>query len=284
MSAVVVFSSGELWFANSLGWYSFVERARARLPDAEGLDDYGVFFDMMSDEDRLPVARALLGAARELHQEAIADGEEGNADHSHRLAELLEVELATTERPVAVHFGIERWTAEPATWQRISARARDELEQRGLGQLADRLRPEGMRVDPGYDEQFVQALLDTVEELATQPPIDSRLHILADHLAALLGTIQPTRRHIYFPDGTDWITTITGWERLVRRAATVSTERPVGGLVSRRGIAFALMDEPTVRCAIHALHVAATALLTDPETAESDRTDLRRLLDEVRPG
>ncbi len=194
------------------------------------------------------------------------------------------MELDTTERPVAVNISMERWIAEPATWQRISARTRDELGQRGLGHLADRLRPQGMIVDLGYDEQFAQALLDTVEELAARPPIDYRLRALSGLLATRLETIQPTRRRIFFPDGKDWFITITGRERLARRAAAVPTERPVGGLISSRGIAFALMDEPTVRCAMHALHVAATALLTDPETTEPDRKDLRRLLDEVRFG
>lgn len=81
MSGVVNFSDGSSWSVGRRGWNILVERTHQKLVGA-GLDhlcneiaDYGVFFNLDSDEVRVPLAQALYDSSVELQVEcAEAEG------------------------------------------------------------------------------------------------------------------------------------------------------------------------------------------------------------------
>jgi hypothetical protein len=76
VSGIVSFSDGGSWSVGRRGWNKLQERAVAKLIEAGHADlerevyDYGVRFELDPENVRIPIAEALLAAAREVQVES----------------------------------------------------------------------------------------------------------------------------------------------------------------------------------------------------------------------
>jgi hypothetical protein len=106
VTVIVGFSSGENWRVSGSGWAEFSELTREVLAErglgnlAAEICSYGMSFDQLLDEVRLPLAGAMLIASRRWHAADLAEGNDG--DHLRQLVDLLEIEVVTAGRPPAV--------------------------------------------------------------------------------------------------------------------------------------------------------------------------------------
>ena len=108
MSVIIAFSNGESWRTASRGWDELTELTRVVLAErglqhlASELYPYGLSFGLFPGEVQVPLAAALLTAARQWWEADMAAGNDG--DHRRQLVDLLEIETATTERAAESGF------------------------------------------------------------------------------------------------------------------------------------------------------------------------------------
>ncbi|MGH3201720.1 MAG: hypothetical protein ACRDOA_18745 [Streptosporangiaceae bacterium] len=99
MSVIIGFSNGESWRTGGRGWDELIALARVALAErglqhlATELYPYGLSFDLFPDEVQLPLAAAMLTAARRWWEADLAAGNDG--DHRRQLVDLLEIEAAS---------------------------------------------------------------------------------------------------------------------------------------------------------------------------------------------
>jgi hypothetical protein len=294
VSVIVGFSNGESWRVGGRGWDEFSELARKVLAE-HGLGyltgeiyPYGTSLDLDPDEIRLPLAGAMLIAARQWHNADLAAGNDG--DHRRQLVDLLEIEVATVDRPAFVAFpGESRWQASTAEWDRLAVRTREILAGHDQAELAGKVGLPGVSFQLTPESEslpLAEAMLAAALELSGR---DAAAGGDGGHLGQLAELLeheiaQASRPPcICFSSGEEWGTDLALWRRLADGArAWLDAQGRGPALIGRRGAAFRRMIRgAAVTDTAEALLVSARGLLAEAQVNGDDAGRLAELVSEL---
>jgi hypothetical protein len=290
VSVIISFSNGESWRTASRGWDELIALTRVVLAERDlqhlvsELYPYGLSFDSFPDEVQLPLAAAMLAAARKWWEAEMAAGNDG--DHCRQLVDLLEIEAAAIQRAPFVKFAGTKWSTTLADWDRIAARTREVLTAGGQGHLVREVLLPGVSFSGTDGDNLARAMLAVVRELA-----DGDLAAGRDpaHLRELAGLLAQHVAYadrppgIRFTSNATWVTNAADWERLTGRARARLAEQGLGhGTIYGRGILLRGVQGRMVIETAEALLASARELAAEDRTRGEDPghlTELVSLLD-----
>jgi hypothetical protein len=285
VSVIIGFSNEESWRTGGRGWGELVELTRVVLAErglqhlANELHPYGLSFDLFPDDVQVPLAAAMLTAARKWWEADIAAGNDG--DHRRQLVDLLEIEAATVERAPFVEFAGTKWSTTIADWDRIAAPTREVLTAGGQGHLAREVRLPGVFLI-GADDNLAWAMLAVVRELADGDQMAGRDAAHLRELAGLLArrvAIADQPPGIRFTSNTTWVTNAADWERLTGRARAKLAEQGLGhGTIVERGVLLGGVGGRVVIETAEALLASARELVAEDRTRGEDSGHLMELV------
>jgi hypothetical protein len=290
VSVVIGFSSGESWRTGSRGWGELTALARVVLAErdlqhlAGELYPYGLSFGSFPAEVRLPLAAAMLAAARKWWEADVAAGNDG--DHCRQLVDLLEIEAATIQRAPFVRCADTTWSTTLADWDRVAARTREVLTAGGQGHLVGEVRLPGVSLAGTGGDNLARAMLAAVRELADGDLAAGRdpayLRELADLLAQHVAYADRPPG-IRFTSNATWVTNAADWERLTARARARLAEQGLGhGTIYGRGVLLRGVQGRVVTVTAEALLASARELAAEDQTRGEDpghHTELVSLLE-----
>jgi hypothetical protein len=286
VSVIIGFSNEESWSIGSRGWDELVELTRVALAErdlqhlANELYPYGLSFDLFPDEVQLPLAAAMLTAARKWWEADMAAGNDG--DHRRQLIDLLEIEAASIERAPFVIFADTKWSTTIAEWDRIATRTREVLTVGGQGHLVPMVHLPGVFLHGTDEDDLARAMLAAVRELADGDLMVGRdsahLRELADLLARCVA-ITDRLPGIRFTSNATWTTNAADWERLAGRARVKLAEQGLGqGTIFSRGALLGGVQGGVVIETAEALLASARELVAEDRTRGEDATHLTELV------
>jgi hypothetical protein len=244
VSVIVGFSNGESWRTGSRGWGELTALTRVVLAErdlqhlASELYPYGLDFGLFPAEVQLPLAAAMLTAARKWWEADMAAGNDG--DHRRQLVDLLEIETAAIQRAPFVEFAGTTWSTTPAGWDRVAARTREVLTAGGQGHLVREVQLPGVSLTGTDGDNLARAMLAAVRELTDGDLAAGRDPAHLRELAGLLAQYVAYADRppgIRFTSNATWVTNAADWERLTGRARARLADQGLGhGTIYGRGV------------------------------------------------
>jgi hypothetical protein len=286
VSVIIGFSNGESWRTGSRGWDELIALTRVVLAErdlqhlASELYPYGLSFGLFPDEVQLPLAAAMLAAARKWREADMAAGNDG--DHRRQLVDLLEIEAAAIERAPFVKFAGTKWSTTIADWDRIAARTREVLTAGGQGHLVRKVHLPGVFLAGTDGDNLARAMLAAVRELAGGDLMAGRDPAHLRELAGLLAqhvAIADRPPGIRFTSNTTWVTNAADWERLTGRARARLADQGLGhGTITERGVLLRGVQGRVVTETAEALLASARELAAEDRTRGEDSGHLTELV------